>query len=414
MDALYDITGRELKLASDVDDNIIIVTITGTLPTDKSQGDVPVVIAYDSGTLSFTNYATVKVQGDSSARYPKKNFTIKLYKDSARTKKSKYKFRDWDKERSKFVLKANWIDHSHARNIVNARLWKQVVESRTDYDSLPAQLREGNKAIDGFLVKVYNNGIYMGLYTWNLPKDAMYGLDDDLDENAIVQSEGDVDNASLLFRSTTMNGKWADELHGSMPQVIATSWTSVLEFVNNSTDAEFISQLNSKLDLQSIIDVQIFLIAGAIIDNLGKNQTFYTYDAVKWYAGMYDMDGTWGLPPFAPTSWLSPTLEFQGNYKAVNYGFGTNLLHERLTNLFTPQIKSRYAALRERILSPDNICAMFDEFMSTVPADLYPEDFASTTGNGEFTDIPLHDTNNIIQIRNYVVNRMAYVDTVLS
>ena len=41
---------------------------------------------------------------------------------------------------NKYVLKANWIDHTHARNIVSANLWSQIVASREDYDTLPEEL----------------------------------------------------------------------------------------------------------------------------------------------------------------------------------------------------------------------------------------------------------------------------------
>ena len=61
------------------DDDLPNVYITGTLPTAKSDGDLPITIHYISKTLDFKNYGTLKVQGASSAGYPKKNFTLKLY-----------------------------------------------------------------------------------------------------------------------------------------------------------------------------------------------------------------------------------------------------------------------------------------------------------------------------------------------
>ena len=195
MGSLYDYQGNEIGVTPQMiepqGNDIPIVTITGELPTTKTQGEINVVLTYHSLSDEFTSYATVKVQGDSSTEYPKKNFTIKLFSNSLRSVKLKKKFRDWDKERNKFVLKADWIDHSHSRNIVNARIWSQIVKSRSDYDSLPSALTGGNLAVDGFPVKVFNNGTYMGLYTWNLPKDALYGLDDSVDSNAIVQGDGE-------------------------------------------------------------------------------------------------------------------------------------------------------------------------------------------------------------------------------
>jgi hypothetical protein len=52
-------------------------------------------------------------------KYPKKNFTVKLYSDPEHSSKLKINFKDWG-EQYKFNLKANWIDLSHARNVVSA------------------------------------------------------------------------------------------------------------------------------------------------------------------------------------------------------------------------------------------------------------------------------------------------------
>ena len=63
---------------------------------------------------------------------------------------------------NKFVLKAHWIDHSHVRNVGTAKIWGKIVKSRSDYDSLPEELRNApnNGATDGFTVKVFCNGVY--------------------------------------------------------------------------------------------------------------------------------------------------------------------------------------------------------------------------------------------------------------
>lgn len=417
MGSIYDVDGNELVFSEDFEplvNDIPIVTITGALPTAKSQGEYNVVINYKSMTEEFKAYGTAKVQGDSSTEYPKKNFTIKLYSDSGRTTKLKKLFKNWDKARNKFVLKANWIDHSHARNIVNARLWSQIMKSRSDFSSLPSLLTSGNMAIDGFPVKVFNNGIYMGIYTWNLPKDSLYGLDDNIDANAIVQGDSGTYSGSILWRASNMaDGKWADETHDSMPTIITNGFNALLNFVYTSSDTDFVNNFSTHFDKQSIIDQYIFLYAGCIVDNIGKNQTFFTYNGTYWYGGMYDMDGTWGLPPYrvASVGWKSASTAFQSGYTAVAESGGiTNLLYERVETLFGSDIQTRYAELRESVLSEDNVCSEFEKFIATIPPHIYDEDYASTTGSGNFTNIPLASTNNVQQIRQFVVDRLTYVD----
>ena len=188
---------------------------------------------------------------------------------------------------------------------------------------------------------------------------------------------------------------------------------------------DFISEKIKNADKKSII-LNIFILIGIvlffgvafrfIVDNIGKNQTFFTYDAQKWYGGMYDMDGTWGLPPVpsGSSSWKSPSTAWQSGYTAVAESGGiTNLLYERLGNLFTSDIQTRYTALRGSVLSADNINAMFEEFIQTIPLSLYAEDYAPTTGGGNFTNIPLVDSNNVQRIRQFVIDRLAYADSLI-
>ena len=292
--AIYDVNGNVISSGGDggtaeivepIANDIPVISLEGTLPTSKADGTQLIIMYYKSKGREFRSYITAAVQGDSSAAYPKKNFTIKLFKDAGRSTKLKQKFLDWE-ERNKFVLKANWIDHSHARNVVNARIWTQIMKARTDFSSLPAELTGGHMAVDGFLVRVYNNGIYQGLYTMNLPKDSLYGLDEDIDTNVIMQADGNTDGT--LWKSATV-ANWDDETHDAMPQIVATNFTNLIDFVNTSTDANFIANFDTYFDKQSVIDMIIFLNVCCVVDNVGKNQTYFSYDASYWYAGMYDM-----------------------------------------------------------------------------------------------------------------------------
>lgn len=165
------------------------VFIDGVIPTTKD--DVLAEMTYISATLQFHAYLTIKCQGTSSMKYPKKNFTIKLFSDEARSEKLKINFRGWG-DQYKFNLKANWIDISHSRNVISARLGGDVIKTRANYSTLPTLLQTSPNQgmIDGFPIKVYCNGIYQGRYTWNIPKDAwMFNMDDELDNHCVLCGE---------------------------------------------------------------------------------------------------------------------------------------------------------------------------------------------------------------------------------
>ena len=382
----------------------------GTLPTTKTATTLK--FDYYSKTHEYHGWAEIKCQGNSSMSYAKKNFTIKLYKDNAKTQKLKIDFKGWGKQ-SKFVLKANWIDLTHARNVVSARIWGDIVKSRNGYASLPELLRTSPNqgAVDGFPIVVYGNGYYQGRYTLNIPKDKwMSNMDDSLDTHCILCGENYV---SGCFRATAnIDGNdWTDELHDTVPAGIKTRWNQCISFVMNSTDEEFKANLSNYFDVDSLIDYLLYGIESCGFDAFGKNQIYFTYDGQKWIASMYDMDSTWGLwwngGSFVATDY--PREEFQ-DFKD---GQG-NLLYIRLQKLFVNEIKARYTELKQTIFNYPYLVNKFEEFVQICPLDIVKEDYATTTANGAYTGIPSKTTNNIQQLRSYIDARLIYVDSYIN
>ena len=376
------------------------VFFNGDKPTDKTA--VHATIEYISKTQHFKGYVDIKCQGTSSMAYPKKNYTIKMFSDETRSTKLKKDFKGWGKQ-SKFCLKANYIDHSHARNIVSAKLWDEIVASRTNYTELPELLRTSpcNGAIDGFPIKVYYNNIYEGVYTWNIPKDKwMFNMDDALDNHCVLCGE---EYGSGCFRSANAS-LWSDEIHDVMPESIKTSFNNFISFVMNSSDDEFKTNLENYVYVDSLIDYYIFQYVICGLDSMGKNQLFATYDGTKWIATSYDMDSTFGLY-WNGTRFVSATYRMQEDYESMTSGRPGNLLYIRMEQSFCDEIKARYAELRADILSYANIVNEFERFMDTIGKDLFAEDLTIYTG------IPSGNTNNIQQIRNYTRDRLTYVDT---
>lgn len=379
--------------------------ITGTTPTSKEDGKLSVGISYRSKTLSFDEYATLKVQGDTSVTFPKKNFNIQFFSDAACTTKKKHNFKAWGNQ-SKFTLKANWIDITHARNIVSARIWTDIVKSRNNYLTLPSEMLESPNlaVIDGFIVKVFVNGVYQGRYTLNIPKDKwMFNMDDSLDTNAALCSEG----FKCLFRedyNVAIDGTdWTDELHeDDVPAAVITKFNTMIRFVATSSDVEFITSISDYIDVPSFIDYYLFGYVDCGFDGFGKNQMLLYYDNSPYIASVYDLDTTWGL------YWNGESL-LAYNYTESEY-ITKNNLYVRLKTLFPTQIKSRYAELRNGALSATNIIHKFEDFCNIMPKELVEEDYASTTANGAYVNIPSKNLTSLIQIRNYVVNRLSYVD----
>lgn len=413
--SIYNINGEEIAdltpIASEpTEKDMPKVFFYGVLPTSKDDGDLPFRIEYRSLTQKWNGYATLKVQGNSSAGFPKKNFTLKLYSDSAMNKKMKVQFKDWGKQ-SKYVIKANWIDIMHCRNVVGARLWKQIQQTRLE--SLPPELQEAPRlgAVDGFPIKVYVNGVYQGRYSMNIPKDKWtFNMDDELNTNVVLCGESNEPNTPSVFAvsSDNINGTyWSDEIHDDVPTAVVTAWNRVLQFVNESTDAQFAAELTNYIDLDSLIDYWIFHVCAGNADAYGKNQLWLTYDLTHWFISSYDMDQFWGM------DFLGGLTRAYDSANAVVVAQRNNLIKKLIKN-FGPEITTRYAELRQSVLTEGNIIAEIEKWIDICPPELVKEDYAVTTAGGAFTTIPTKDDeNNVQQLRAWVTNRLAFVDTLV-
>lgn len=384
--------------------------ITGTPPTSKDAGKVPVKVEYISRTLRFSEYATLKVQGNSSTGFPKKNYNINFFSDAACTAKSKHNFRGWGKQ-NKFTLKANWTDITHARNIVTARLWTDVVRSRTDFAALPANLRAAPNlgVIDGFFVKVYVNGVYHGRYTFNLPKDKWtFNMDDALESNVVLYSENYV--SGCYKAAAVVDGTdWSDEIHeDSVPQSVIDRLNAYITFLNSSSDAAFVTDLHNYIDVDSFIDYYLFGYVSCAHDSFGKNQILLSYDDCPYIASVYDLDCTWALK-------FDGALLYPVNHAFEEYNGYTNgnVFYLRMPGLFVGKIRERYEALRNGPLSEANIIHRFEAFLAHMPQSLIEEDYAETTAGGAYVNIPSKDLTSLQQIRNYAAARLEYVDGVI-
>lgn len=386
-----------------------LVYIDGTIPTTKD--NVLATMTVKSSWLNFFAYIKIKCQGTSSMAHPKKNFTVTLYQDEERSIPLYITIPGWKHPSYKFVLKANYIDRTHARNVVNARLWGEIVASRQDYDSLPEELRNSpnNGAVDGFPILVTTNGSYQGIYTWNIGKDAwMWGMDEDNLNHALMCAETNTDGeyaeTPCNFRalwSGVHEEDWSVEV-GTNSDTLKNSLNALISCVKDTTDEEFVAQIGTYLDIQSAIDYYIFAFADCGIDGLAKNMLLGTYDMTLWHCGAYDLDTTWGLywygSPTVPANRVCPD-EYQEQF---------SMLWERITTLYADRLKERYWELRSSVLSYANIVSHFERFADEIGEKAYADDVIP------YPDIPGKDDNNIWHIRNFVRDRLVYCDNQMS
>lgn len=341
------------------------------------------VFVDSDGKQSF-GYCSMKWQGESSQSYPKKNYTLKFFYDAPHSRKEKVDLLPLGLTKSKFVIKANWIDRSQARNIVSCRLWGQMVKSR--HAAPPELLASAPNwgAINGYPIKLYVNGDFHGLYTFNIPKDEdLFSMDAENPLHCVVCGDNNAntnDNAAA-FRSTVIGTNWElevpdtwqtyeEEVEGqTVTHAVKDKLSDTIAFVINATDEEFIEGLNDHIDVESAIDYFLLMFIDRGVDSAARNLILLTYDGGnKWYCSAYDKDMTWGVANTGNAAYIADT-PCPGGYNNTN-----SLLWERLVECFGDEIWERWQELKTTTLSPDYIKAEFDYFWKNITDADYEAD----------------------------------------
>lgn len=347
-----------------------------------------ITIKYTSDDLNFEKYAKIKVQGTSSLMWDKKNYTINLYEDGSYTKKSSVDMgKNWDAQ-SVYCLKANWIDKTHARNIVTARITADIQKK---YDLFVDTPNYG--VIDGFPIEVYINGEFLGLYTWNIPKgEWMFGATEE-DKDFLVFSGSDWKPSVAFKEEEVLNGYWEIEA-GEESQASIDKLNELISFVKDSSDEEFKQNFSKYLDLDAALNYYVLGEFAFLSDNYGKNMLLVTYDGKKWYTSLYDLDTSWG------TEWHGYNLQ---DYTTLA-GYSWSNLFDKLDKNYTNEISNRYFELRKELLTKEYVMEKFEEFSATIPEETLEKE--RTRWKDYF--IPGYE---ISQIETYLEEKIPLLDT---
>lgn len=378
--------------------------LTGSIDKISKESADVLSCSYVNGEYSFTGYAKMKWQGGSSLAYPKKNYTIRFYDDETLTQKHKFDPYGWGNE-NKYCLKANYIDATQARNIVAARLFRQIVESRADGGGA-LQNAPCLGVIDGYPILVYLNGEFYGYYTFNIPKDNwMFGMKKSAEtKQALIQGDGWT--SSVYFQSEmdeSLSGWSIEYATGDDTAWVRESFNDLIRFVSETDGDAFRAGIGEYLDVSSAIDCMLFTYFVCGPDNSGKNAIFATYDGKQWIQTMYDMDCSFGLVwdglQFYETDKLVPFYAEDGTLDLRS----PNLLWRRLFDNFGEEVLARYRELRADLLSVDHVKASFDAFFDAVPD-------AMTAAETETWEIPLRTGDTPSRLYRYLEERTPLLD----
>lgn len=374
---------------------------------------------YLSNSENFSGYINYDIQGDSSQRYAKKNLKIKLFADGEGKTKLKVKLLQSWKKNNKYNLKANWIDATQARNIVNARLVKDAVAITPIANPSKVLITDTPDLgqMNGVPVEVYfNNGFY-GLYTFNTKKDDVtFAMDSKNDQHEVVSV--DISHDAFSSASASIDKiNYETEIHDTASDTVNSNFTKFMNFINNSTDEDFKAHISDYIDVQSVINELLFGTFSTEYDFYAKSILLATWTGGEyWYMIPYDLDSTWGLDwdgskvSSTTDDYFNLELALQDSQKAGAIGKfeNGNKLLSRIYQLFKPEIKAQGQKLRETVWSTSEIIKKFRDFIDSIPVDSYKKE------QEKWTALPSVNITSFNQIQSFVIKRGQEFDDFLS
>ena len=436
--------------------SIINITNIDSMPTTKQDNKKAFLEFWDMQGNYFKKHAILNAQGNSSMGFPKKNVSVDICDDEWLGEDTpKIRIGKWVPQDS-FHMKAYYTDFFRGVGAVSYKLYEQIVLTRgalydrpwkkalLDTSKIGTTTKSlGNPNVgnydlltdtgarcfpDGFPVAVYLNGVFYGIFSFQLKKHRdNYHLDKSTAENvhldgtlnyytifggkdninwgefeirnpkglyAIGGNKYDADIKQEEIAGETEVDSWIAD--GNLPD--GTEITSkikknlqltakVKKYIQNLSDAvgvikaaeatynessktsedlsTFKKVYEKYFDVENMID---YIIVSDIIkngDGFSKNWQFFCYDGIKWFVGLYDCDMTFGCE----WSYITDTLTGHLNSSADSpHGF--------IIKYYNDELEKRYKELMDcSVISPKNIYSLITDWMQRIGTSFFKQEY---------------------------------------
>lgn len=374
-----------------------------TLPISKGVVISGKLLITDMEGLNLVKFASMEVQGSSSAVYPKKNWTFAMFNDEAKTEAFKLRVGNWA-EHSEFVFKSNWIDATHCRNILSNQIWEDIIQNRVGYpkrenevayaQSYTEQIGRFDSGalthVDGIPAELYINEVFYGIGNFNLGKKR---------ENYDLVSSNQNHIQLSAEVHVNLNAYSVDDWEIRNPKTPDANFLSKINpwFASNALSGQaFKDAFENHHDLKNAID--FFLLSEFIQspDMYDKNFILTSWDGVKFYFLPYDMDTTFGLQ-WDGRSFTGHT----SSIKAISFW-------NKFYSAYSIEIKARYLDLKNKgVFTLDNVYRKADLFNKTFGLELFKKE------QDKWIIIPSNSTiyTGFPQIYEWTKNRIIWLDS---
>ncbi|WP_186292550.1 CotH kinase family protein [Mucilaginibacter corticis] len=334
------------------------------LKTNAAIGDNEISASFDlvdpdyqlqKSKLDISSNIMIALRGATSRYYPKSSYAVHVVDNGGNDKDVSLLGLRND---NSWILDAMYIDQSRMRNRVCTDLWNT-------FNNVPYIAKEPTalNGTHGYMTEVFLNNKYQGIYCLTekvdrkqLQINKQYG---NMYKADFWTNQSDFTSVIPYDNTIDTWGGWELE-YPDIGDVPAPNWGYLYNEVNyiaTSSDADFSANIQSKVDINNMVDYFIFINVLGAPDNENKNTyfSFYDYrDAGAFFYSPWDLDGTFGR-------------NANGGYYSnqLTYGFNNNLL-SRLLQLnvanFKGLLKTRWAALKQNQLSKTTVNARIENY----------------------------------------------------
>lgn len=370
------------------------------IASDDTIVDEPKVLAslvYTDDEQTVTSDIGIELRGGSSQVYPKKTYDLEFWEDSTGVENRDMQFGEL-REDDDWILDALYNEPLRIRSYTANKLWKQI--HTPYYIGFEPDAKSG---ADVMYVEIFLNGHYNGVYNLSeqvdrkqLKLESFYGnMKGELYKGyswgaSTFTSLPPYDNSSRAWSGYEFEYPDEDQ---------TTDWNNLYQFtdfVMNSTQLDFASNIWHEFVEDNFIDYFLFLNLIRATDNTGKNIYLGKYKKNEpYYYIPWDLDGCFG------TIW-SGTNENITNDILTN-GFMDRIIYENPNNTFT-EIANTWFEYRNYIFSFDSLSnSIANQYNFLQDNKVYEREFL-VYSNYSF------DNQSLVYTLNWLEDRLEYLD----
>ena len=334
----------------------------------------------------------LKINGQASAYFPKKNYWITFDQNFAA-------FPSFGKQH-KYVIKAFYIDASKALDTVSTKLWGKIRKTHIKASDR-LQDNHGNYLVDnhgnditaetnpqlavggncgtgdGFPIAVSINNKYWGLYSFSIPEGAWmakmpskvgYATTDAIWwPQGALQKETNLKDQMILDFCGTEDIQWAINSINKLIDALMANYDKAKDF------DKAVSPL---IDLDSAYDYYIFSVLINNDDGIDRNYLLQTFDGKKWYFVAFDLDQTFGRAPefWEHTLANSDTGDWRDHGATFENLTGVNRLMYQLWKFHKAEVLSRAKDLINGVMSAPAVDTAFVDYVNKIPQIVLDEE----------------------------------------